>query len=183
MSALPPLPHGVDVFHQAPSPQLLDAVCGACATERCHPVATVGWVDALSGQWTETVVGAACLADEVTAADERRAEGSQPVAVDVPAWTIHDLARDAGITPATALTWWRLGYLTEAQTPIGARESLTPQRFLADEVRHARALWELHQVGLTDPAAAHLLLSGTDADRAVAAALVSALARETAVAS
>lgn len=166
--SLPQLPDDVDPFHQFPDADLLDKPCDSCAGPGI-PIADVQWTDAEGNEPCGRVVCRDCLVMTVDYTRTRRADGTNPVAVDVPAWTIHDLAKLVDCHPVVIAEWVTQGWLTPEPQVVAT----SPTRVLADQAHHARSIARLHGKGLR-PDAAHRLLRGSLEDQAVAEAILNA---------
>lgn len=165
---LPTLEPDVDVFHQQPDSDLLDAECGPCAAPQCVPVAEVGWTDR-DGHRSAVVAGPSCLPAAVEQA--RSSAGVKPaITVDVPAWTLVDLAGLLGVLPVVVASWTGERLLDPEPKPTAS----APTRFLADQAHLARGMHRLVEVGLV-ARTAHRLLTGDGRDVELAAALLAAL--------
>lgn len=118
--------------------------CEDCVRSRAVAVATVSWPDPDEAEGRDEItVCRDCLRRAVNAAATRCAFDDR-IAVEVPAWTLDDLAAALGV-PAWEIARWGLLVTEEGD------------RFLADELAHARRLLNLGRAGVSLTAADKLL--------------------------
>lgn len=161
---LPTLDPDVAVYHQKCDPDLLDAECGLCGGARCVPVAEVGW-HAGCGERSAMVVGSGCLPAAVEQVRDEHGASSDSISVDVPAWTLPDLAGLLGVAPVVVASWTADRLLDPEPKVVTA----APTRFLSDQAHLARAMLRLVVLEVK-PRAAHRLLTGDGRELADAVA-------------